>query len=435
MLEGEYMVTKTPAVAGKIWFRAGVAGMASYLDAAAIVSTGTALVLFKGPLALTPMSIGVLSSLLTLSIAAGSIVGGTLGDRFGRRRIFTATMVLLVIGAAIMATASSESVLYLGVVLLGLAAGADLPVSLALIAEIAPQGARGKLVAFSQVFWYLGLIAAQTMGLFVGGLGEMGARLLYGHIVLMGVVVLLFRLRIPESRQWIDARDELKAGTGVTRKTPAAFRELFKKPLLTSLIALTLFYSTFNIAANTKGQFGIYMYVTVAGASVQTASAISLALLFVSISFAILFIRLVDGPHRLRLFLLGIFFSALQFAIPATLGVTVWTLAFGYAFGTIGLAFAFEGILKVWTTESFPTLLRSTAQGTIVAVARVVAAAAALFTPSLLAVSPNALLATLSGLVIIAGGFGLWVSRLPKAGLAEAAGSTSNEAAYTHPRQ
>lgn len=429
------MATKTPAIAGKIWFRAGVAGMASYLDAAAIVSTGTALVLFKGPLGLTPMTIGLLSSLLTISIAVGSIVGGTLGDRFGRRRVFTATMILLVIGAAVMATASSEQLLYLGVVLLGLAAGADLPVSLALIAEIAPQGARGKLVAFSQVFWYLGLIAAQTMGLFVGGLGETGARLLYAHIVLMAVIVLLFRLRIPESRQWITARDDLKAHTGVTGKAPAAFRQLFKKPLFSSLIALTLFYSTFNIAANTKGQFGIYMYVTVAGTNVQTASAISLALLFVSIAFAILFIRLVDGPHRIRLFILGILFAALQFAIPATLGVTVWTLAFGYAFGTIGLAFAFEGILKVWTQESFPTLLRSTAQGTIVAVARVIAAVAALFTPGLLAVSPNALLAALSGLVIIAGGFGLWVSRLPKAGLAEADDPVVDEAAYSTPRK
>jgi len=48
-------------------------------------------------------------------------------------------------------------------------------------------------------------------------------------------------------------------------------------------------------------------------------------------------------------------------------------------------AFAFEAILKVWTQESFPTLLRSTAQGTIVSVARVLAAAIALVTPSLAA--------------------------------------------------
>nr|WP_302846906.1 MFS transporter [Arthrobacter sp. cf158] len=389
--------------------------MASYLDAAAIVSTGTALVLYQEPFGLTPGAIGLLSSLLTLSIAAGALVGGNLGDRFGRRKVFTATMILLVLGATLLAAAPAAEFLYVGVVALGFAAGADLPVSLALISEEAPEGARGKLVAFSQVFWYLGLIAAQSVGILAGGLGEFGARILYGHVVVVGIIVLVLRLRVPESRQWMEAKNRVRKdpSDGVKFST---FKQLFKKPLLISFVALALFYSTMNVAANTKGQFGVYMYVKVAGTTVQTASAIMLSLLLVSTTFAIIFMRLVDGPHRMRWFALGIAFTAAQFTIPAVFGITVWTLALGYAFGTMGMAFAFEGIFKVWTQESFPTLMRSTAQGAILAIARVIAAAVALWTPTLLAAGPNILFATLAVLALGAGAIGVWIHRLPKPG-------------------
>ena len=41
--------------------------------------------------------------------------------------------------------------------------------------------------------------------------------------------------------------------------------------------------------------------------------------------------------------------------------------------------------MKVWSQESFPTLGRATAQGTIIAIARLVAAGVAVVTPLLLA--------------------------------------------------
>jgi inositol transporter-like SP family MFS transporter len=50
----------------------------------------------------------------------------------------------------------------------------------------------------------------------------------------------------------------------------------------------------------------------------------------------------------------------------------------------IGAAFAFESVMKVWTQESFPTILRATAQGTIVAFARVAAALLAVTSPALI---------------------------------------------------
>src|SRR3954465_13067037 len=79
------------------WFIATVAGMASYLDAATIVSTGNALVMYQEPLGITGNQIGIISASLTLGIAGGATVGGRLGGRFGRKPVFSVTMIGIVI--------------------------------------------------------------------------------------------------------------------------------------------------------------------------------------------------------------------------------------------------------------------------------------------------------------------------------------------------
>lgn len=403
------MNVQKPLIPRALWFRSGVAGMASYLDAAAIVSTGSALVLYREPLGLGNDEIGSLSSMLTLSIAAGALLGGRLGDRFGRRRVFMVTVTLLALGAVLLAAATSSAFLYVGVVLAGFAAGADLPVSISLIGEEAPEGARGKLVALSQVLWYLGIFATQLIGLVVSGMGATGARVLYGHVAVVAVLVLVFRVKLPESRQWVDQRR--KAGTTAG---PSTVRQLLTKPRLRALAGLALFYSLTNLAANTKGQFGAYLYVEVAGSTVRVASAIGLVTLVVSIPLAMLFMKIVDGRNRMRWYTMGAISFVLSCAVPAAFGLHVWTLALASLTGAVGSALAFEGIFKVWSQETFPTLLRATAQGAVIAFARVVAAAVALWTPMLLAVGPRVMFAVLAVVVAVATCVGVFLDRLPK---------------------
>lgn len=61
-----------------------VAGIASYLDAALLVSLGVALPIWANYLDLNSWIVGLLSTTLTISVAIGSFAGGWLADKFGR---------------------------------------------------------------------------------------------------------------------------------------------------------------------------------------------------------------------------------------------------------------------------------------------------------------------------------------------------------------
>lgn len=68
------------------WYIGTVSGMASYIDSAAIVSSGTALVIYSKTIGVTAGQIGIFSGVLTLCIALGAFFGGRLGDMFGRKK-------------------------------------------------------------------------------------------------------------------------------------------------------------------------------------------------------------------------------------------------------------------------------------------------------------------------------------------------------------
>ena len=367
------------------WWVAIVCGMASYLDAAAIVSSGTALVLYQHSIGITESQIGMLSAALTLSIAAGALSGGRLGDRYGRRAVFLATMGMILAGAILLVLAPGFSLLLVGMVLVGLGSGADLPVSLASISEAASDHNRGRLVGFSQILWFAGIIGANVFGIVAGGLGQLGGQIMFAHIGLVALVVLIARLSIPESTTWAQADQERLAGAATLRARSTGLRDVLRqRALLVPFLALIGFYTLTNIGANTGGQFGTYIGVNVVGISVSAQSLLGIVMLGVGMLGALVFMRIVDTRWRMTCYLIGAVLLAGSYLIPVVLGFGLLPWIALNFFNAIGGAFAFEAIMKVWSQESFPTLLRSSVQGAVIAVARVVAAGVALVTPALM---------------------------------------------------
>jgi len=389
----------------RMWWIALIAGMASYIDAAAMTSSGTALVLLKDTLGLTPGMIGILSSALTFSVAFGALFGGRLGDLLGRKTVFLATMAMILAGSLLLVFVEVFPGLLAGMILVGLGAGADLPVSLATIAEMAKAGLRGSMIGFSHFLWKIGSMVSLGIATIVGSMEQLGAQILFGHIVVATAVTFIGRLSVPESARWRAERAAEKRDA--SSRSDAALgwstlKTLVQPPFVTYFLALALFYTLMNLGSNTVSQYGAYMYTEVAGSTVQVYSTVKLITMFLGAILVLVFMRVVATRWRMAWFVAGAACTVVAMGVPLVFGPQVWTLHVMMFLWLVGTVFAGEGIMKIWTQESFPTLLRSSAQGAIIAIARFGSGGLALVTPLVLANGPRALFALLLGACLVA---------------------------------
>lgn len=383
------------------WWVAVVSGMASYIDAAAIISFGIAIVVYQEAFGLDELQVGLTSGALTFGIAIGALVGGRLGDRFGRRPIFTLTMVVILIALVGLIVAPNAVVLMASALLLGLGTGADLPVSLSTISEAASEKNRGRLLGLSNLLWIAGIVVSTVVGSQLAARGIPGVQVIFGIIGIVALLTMLARLTIPESPVWQLARAEKTAGLATPRGSRVSLGQLLQAPYRTPFIALIVFYTLTNLVANTTGQYGNYVLVNFGGIPIETAALIGLPLLPLSIVGFLWFMKIADKPSRFMYFTIG---GASLVAAPlvyALFGVSIATYLIQAVFAAVGSAFAFEGIMKVWTQQSFPTLLRTTAQGMVISVARFAAAALASVTPLLLTLGPSVMYGILAALALV----------------------------------
>ncbi|MHA7987623.1 MFS transporter [Rathayibacter sp. CAU 1779] len=408
----------TPTVtAQRPWRIAFITGMASYMDAAALVSSGTAIsVLYAPTLGLTPTTIGLVLACQQLSFGIGALFGGRLGDRFGRRRVLTLALLVFAVGALILAITSAQWMLFPGAVLAGLGIGADLPVALAMANEVAPRRKKGRAVVLSQLLWTLGSATVSLVVSFVGHLGMTGGRILFGGLVALAIIVVLLRLALPESPEWSAARQAADAAPAGTAVQFSDVKQLLRKPIVWTVVALAVYYGAWNVGASVNGKYGGYMWTTLAGGDIEVYSRWTLVALPITFAATIVFMAAVDSRHR-RLFtgigtvliLLG--WAPLAFAGASQLAILSVVFLFG-----IGSSMAGEPLFKVWAQELVPTLLRGTAQGVTIFVARVIAAVLAFVVPPLLAVAPSAVFIGIFAFAIVSAlVWLLWIPRLPKA--------------------
>ncbi|HZU65399.1 MAG TPA: MFS transporter [Novosphingobium sp.] len=380
--------------------------MVSYIDASAVVSTGVALVMFQHAFRLGSLQIGYLSSSLGLLVALGALLGGWLSDNYGRRRVFNLTLLGLVLGCTVMALAQGFGVLLAGVILLGFFVGASLPASLALVGEFAPPGARGRMLTFSQVLWNVGILVTQLIIALVSDIGVAGGRLLFVHLIVMSVLVAAMHWRLPESPVWAAGHAGPRPG-GASQLGFSQFAELTSKPYLALFAGLAAFYGLAQVAASIKAQFLGFMFVNVAGSTLRLYSAAYMSVMVVGLIAMMLFMRVVDGRNRLGWFVSGGLAFIASFAVPAVLGVTVPSLFVSSLLSGFGGALAFEGIMKVWAQEFFPASLLGTAQGSVIAFGRILAALMAIWAPTLLMLNARGFFAFLTGVMALAMAIGL----------------------------
>ena len=141
------MGSKNPGVSNrKHWKNTILAGLANYIDAGSIVAGTAGLVLWTSMFHLTSSFVGLIGAISSNAISAGvgALIGGRLCDKLGRKKIYQWDMLVYAFGLLLIIFAAAPWMLVTGYVIAGLAVGADVPASWTLIAELAPNGQRGK---------------------------------------------------------------------------------------------------------------------------------------------------------------------------------------------------------------------------------------------------------------------------------------------------
>src|ERR671916_1827906 len=194
-------------VTGQQWTWTILAGMASYLDAGSIVALGVGLALWDQYLGMSSTTVGLLAALgpNAFGAAIGALIGGRLGDLFGRKRIYQYDLLVYAFGTLLIVFSVNLPMLLLGTFIVGVAVGADVPTSLALIGEFSPSKARGKLMGLSQVAWSLGPIVVFILAFVLTPYDLLGNRIVFAHLFVVAIVTWALRRGMVESAIWTAA--------------------------------------------------------------------------------------------------------------------------------------------------------------------------------------------------------------------------------------
>ncbi|MER5217714.1 MFS transporter [Streptomyces sp. NPDC002838] len=375
----------------RLWKVAALSGMASYLDAALIVSIAVNLAIYRDSYDMGVWMAGAISAIVTGCIAVGSLVGGRLADMFGRRRVYNWDIFCFALGAVVITLAPNDIVLFVGVLVAGLAAGADLPTSLAVVSDAAPADGRARLVSFTQVMWVAGIVVVIFLGYLLSDTGMTGARLITGHLAVAALVTWQLRSRLELADEPSDEEVEAEAAA-LAAPRGTALKNVWNRAALLPMAATFVYYVTWGIGANTFGQFGTYLLVTVSGASQSLATGINLAFLPIALVLTLVFVRIADTPWRDRLFYVFTVVQIVAFCIASlTAGALVGMLVF-FVLYQISNPFAGEASYKVWSQLTLPPDTRGTTQGLTYALSRGVFAGVAFVTPALMEYSASVLL-------------------------------------------
>lgn len=307
------------------------AGIGSMLGSGIIVGLSATITVWQKGLGLDAGQVGVLSGVMTFAIAFGSLFGGRLADKIGRVLVFNWINLLYAIGAAICVFAPNFTMLLIGLVIAGLASGADLPISMTIVSHDAPNDkVAAQLVSTTQVFWQVGVFISFICAFLVSTMqGATGGRVVFAILAVFAVVAWLWRVLSPTFRRFHEEADARDAAAGVAStcgEKVSVTKMLFagtanSKMLLGFFLAITIFYCGWNLLANTWGQFQTYMFVQ-ANASQSLATGLGIILNFITLALNIAFASIAGGKYRNKLFFVGMAITIVAMVCLAMGGTT-----------------------------------------------------------------------------------------------------------------
>jgi MFS transporter, putative metabolite:H+ symporter len=326
------------------------------------------------------------------SALAGSLVGslllGRVADQLGRKRVFQTSILWYSVFTALTALAWGPASLFALRFLAGIGLGGMLVVDPSLLAEYLPPQRRGRFLVLLDFFWPVGLMIA--IGLSWVFLDQLdGAwRWLFVAASLPAFLAAVVRRALPESPYWLARRGRLAEAAGVlggitghpvdsdslavSEEPSSSPRELFGPRLRATSVVIVLVWIALNVS-----YYGLFIWLPgVLGSEGRITLNAYLLLALVALAqfpgyAASLWLVEAWGrkPTLVTFLALG-GMSALTFALAQSTAVYVAALFF-VGFFNLGA----WGAVYPYTSELFPTRLRSTAFGMVEGVGKAAAIA------------------------------------------------------------
>lgn len=382
------------------WRNTVLAGLANYIDAGSIVSGSVALALWKDQYGLSDSFIGLIGAFSANAISAGigALIGGRLCDLFGRKKIYQFDMLFYAFGMLFLIFAAAPWMIITGFLLVGLAVGADIPASWSLIAEQAPDDARGAHSGVAQILWYLGPVAVLVAAYFLKPFGISGVRWLFIHLAVLALALTFLRSRMKESGRWEET---------VAQNAVPGWSAVLRPRHLAAVLYLVTMYGMWNLWAGYNGFFTPYLieqnHLPAWAATMVPAAYFGIGM----ISIWAIFMKLSDKVDQRLLFAVSAAMHVFGMALLAVFGFTLNVVVIHIVIMGVASGFGAQSFFQLWSAELFPTAIRSTAQGVAFALVRIGLGLWSLAVPSLAARNFTELAWILTGFLVVSGVVGV----------------------------
>jgi len=177
--------------------------------------------------------IGWAMSCALVGCLIGSLLSGSLTDRFGRKRLLILAAFLFIIAAFWTGMANSFTSFVLARIFGGIAVGLASNLSPMYIAEVSPAAMRGRFVSINQLTVVVGILAAQIVNWLIAEPvpqdfsvqqilnswnGQSGWRWMFGAQVVPAAAFFALMFLVPESPRWLVKNGKDNRAFNVLRK-------------------------------------------------------------------------------------------------------------------------------------------------------------------------------------------------------------------------
>jgi putative MFS transporter len=342
---------------------------------------------------------GILASSLLIGFLFGALSAGILGDKIGRRVVMISALVLYSAASVVAAIAPNFAVLFLARIVAGIGTGAESAIIAPYLSEFVPSRVRGRYIGSLAGFFAFGYVFASLLGYFVVRDVPHGWRWVQVITAVPILMLLWWRRTLPESPRFLHVHGRVAEAEDVVTSIEEQVTAQTGKPLppvQRSAAVEDVHVSSGRVLDNLRALMSAGLRKTTITSWIYWFVAIFTYYGFFTWIPSLL---VKQGFDISKSFLFSILIYLAQ--IPGYYSAAFlserlerkWTIVIylvGGAFGALGLAFAGSSAqILIWgvvlsffmngnaaleysyTSEIYPTMIRTTGLGVASAIGRV----------------------------------------------------------------